>query len=430
MHDPVGVSGALPRRTFVAAGIAAAAVGAIAVTRPGDHGAGGHDAYFTGLSNALREAGIASPTLVIDRARLNANIATVKQAVQPGGHALRVVAKSLPAPQLLAAVVDGVGTSRAMVFNGATLEQVGAARPQADLLLGKPLPSMQVAEFVKHHAGDDAPASYPQFLADSGERVAQLVAIARASQRRLRVNFEIDVGLHRGGFASDDDLAQAVALAQGEKLIEPAGLMGYDPHVVKVPFKDAALDCVHRRYAASRAVLQEKLQADPRGLTYNTAGSPTYQLHLDDTNANELALGSGFVKPGDFDIATLSTHVPAAFIATPVIKAAGQTRIPGLEFLAPVLNLLDANSARSFFIYGGHWLAKPVSPPGLQYSGLFGRSSNQELLTGSAKVALRQDDYVFLRPDQSEAVFLQFGDLAVYDNGRITERWATFPVSA
>jgi D-serine deaminase-like pyridoxal phosphate-dependent protein len=430
MHDPLASSAALPRRAFIAAGVAAAAAGAVAVTRPADHGAGGHDAYFAALSKALRQAGIASPTLVIDRARLDANIATVKQSVQPSGHALRVVAKSLPAPQLLAATMDGVGTTRAMVFNGATLEQVGAARPQADLLLGKPLPAMQVAEFVTRHAADQSPASFPQFLADSGERLAQLIDIARASQRRLRVNFEIDVGLHRGGFTRDADLAQAVALAQGEKLIEPSGLMGYDPHVVKLPFKDAALAAVHRRYAACRAVLQEKLHADPRGLTYNTAGSPTYRLHLDDTNANELALGSGFVKPGDFDIATLEPHVPAAFIATPVIKASGQTRIPGLEFLAPLLNLLDANSARSFFIYGGHWLARPVSPPGLQYNNLFGRSSNQELLNGSVNVALRQDDYVFLRPDQSEAVFLQFGDLAVYDGGRITARWPTFPMSA
>lgn len=419
----------MPRRGFIAAGAAAAAAGVVAASRPGDHGNGGHDDYFTGLSNALREAGIASPTLVIDRARLNANIATVKQAVGDR-HAVRVVAKSLPSPQLLAAVMDGVGTGRAMVFNGATLEQVGAARPQADLLLGKPLPAAQVAAFAKRHATDEAPASNPQFLADSGQRLAQLIDIARATQRRLRVNFEIDVGLHRGGFANDSDLAAALALAQSEQLIEPSGLMGYDPHVVKMPWPGAALAAVHRRYEASRAVLQETLQADPRTLTLNTAGSPTYRLHLDDVNANELALGSAFVKPVDFDIASLDTHVPAAFIATPVIKAAGQTRIPGLEFLAPLLNLWDANSARSFFIYGGHWLARPESPAGLEYSSLFGRSSNQELLTGSARVRLKQDDYVFLRPTQSEAVFLQFGDLALYDGGKITDRWPTFPVSA
>ena len=158
MRDMLGEQAGLKRRAFIAAGAAAAAVGAVVVTRPGDQGAGGHDAYFSQLSAALREAGIASPTLVIDRARLDANIAAVKQAVG-ARHAVRVVAKSLPSPKLLDAVMDGVGTPRAMVFNGATLEQVGAARPQADLLLGKPLPAMQVADFVKRHAGDEAPSA-------------------------------------------------------------------------------------------------------------------------------------------------------------------------------------------------------------------------------------------------------------------------------
>jgi len=420
----------MPRRALVLAGGAALGVGALAITRPSDRGAGGHDSYFTALSASLRQAGIAQPTLVIDRARLAANIAVVKSAIGPGGHSVRVVAKSLPSPKLLHMVMDGVGTGRAMVFNGDTLEQVGAARPDADLLLGKPLPAVAVAAFVQRHAGDERPAAHPQFLVDSAHRLSQIIDIARAHDARIRTNFEIDVGLHRGGFATDPDLAAALDLAATEPRIEVAGLMGYDPQVVKVPFQDRALAAVHRRYAGARAVLHEKRQIDPRALTLNTAGSPTYQLHLDDPNVNELAIGSGFVKPCDFDIATLSAHVPAAFIATPVIKATGQTRIPGLESVTSLLNLWDPNSARSFFIYGGHWLAKPVSPPGLEYNALFGRSSNQEMLTGSTRVALQQDDYVFLRPDQSEAVFMQFGDLAVYDNGAIVERWPTFPISA
>jgi D-serine deaminase-like pyridoxal phosphate-dependent protein len=420
----------MPRRIFVAAGAAAAGLAVAAALRPADRGEGGHDAYFTALSKALREAGIAHPVMVIDRARLEANIAVVKQAVSPAAHAIRVVAKSLPSPKLVDAVMEGVGTNRAMVFNGATLEQMGQSSPGADLLLGKPLPAVEVADFVHRHAADAVPASQPQFLADSSERLAQLIGIARANSSKIRVNFEIDVGLHRGGFADPASLAEAVALAKTEPLIVPSGLMGYDPHVVKVPFAEQALANVHRRYAESMAVLRDILQIDPRMLTLNTAGSPTYRLHLDDMNANELAVGSAFVKPGDFDLATLTAHLPAAFIATPVIKSAGETRIPGLEAAAPLLRLWNRNSARAFFIYGGHWMAKPISPPGLEYNALFGRSSNQELLTGSAKVSLAADEYVFLRPDQSEAIFLQFGDLAIYDDGHIVERWPTFPVSA
>jgi D-serine deaminase-like pyridoxal phosphate-dependent protein len=98
--------------------------------------------------------------------------------------------------------------------------------------------------------------------------------------------------------------------------------------------------------------------------------------------------------------------------------------------LTAARRIVDANTERAYFIHGGHWLAKPESPPGLQYNDLFGRSSNQELLTGSASVNLKPDDFVFLRPTQSEAVFLQFGDLLVYDGQEIVDRWPTFPVSA
>jgi D-serine deaminase-like pyridoxal phosphate-dependent protein len=107
-----------------------------------------------------------------------------------------------------------------------------------------------------------------------------------------------------------------------------------------------------------------------------------------------------------------------------------EAHVPGLESLTGLRRFLDPNTQRAIFIHGGHWLAQPASPPGLQFSNLYGRSSNQELLTGSASVRLQPDDYVFFRPRQSEAVLLQFGDLLVYENGEITERWPTFPVSA
>ena len=63
---------------------------------------------------------------------------------------------------------------------------------------------------------------------------------------------------------------------------------------------------------------------------------------------------------------------------------------------------------------------------GLINNGLFGRSTNQELLNGSRNIHLQTDDWVFLRPTQSEFVFLQFGDIAVYDGGAIIERWPVF----
>ena len=75
-------------------------------------------------------------------------------------------------------------------------------------------------------------------------------------------------------------------------------------------------------------------------------------------------------------------------------------------------------------------LADPVDPPGLEYNSTFGRSSNQEMLNGGPELEIAADEFVFLRPHQSEAVFLQFGDIAVYEDGEIVGRWPVFPASA
>ena len=61
---------------------------------------------------------------------------------------------------------------------------------------------------------------------------------------------------------------------------------------------------------------------------------------------------------------------------------------------------------------------------------VYSYKSNQEMLTGSTHVALKPNDHVFFRPNQSEAVFLQFGDIALFDGTVITETWPTFPISA
>jgi D-serine deaminase-like pyridoxal phosphate-dependent protein len=48
------------------------------------------------------------------------------------------------------------------------------------------------------------------------------------------------------------------------------------------------------------------------------------------------------------------------------------------------------------------------------------------MLNGSAAVELGVDDYVFLRPTQSEAVMLQFGDLVVVRGGAVVDHWPVF----
>ncbi len=405
--------------------LALAGIGTLAL-RPAE-GGGMHDPYFRDLSAALKRAGLMHPVLVVDRQRLSANIAAIRSRVQAGRLPLRVVAKSLPVPDLLASVMAGMATERLMVFSAEMLLQLMPLHPRADYLMGKPLPAAEFARFIDK--GGAEAAGRVQWLIDTPQRLAAYGQVARSRNLAWRASLEIDVGLHRGGFADPAQL-KAVATAAAGHGASVAGLMGYDPQVPKMPSPDKAFAAAQEIYRSMIAALKEAGVADPAALTLNTAGSPTFSRHCHGTVANEVSVGSAFVKPGDFDYDDLAALKAAAFIATPVIKRSDDQKLPGVEALSGAMHWFDRNSQRGFFIHGGHWLAKPVSPPGLEYSKLFGRSSNQELLTGSNKIDLVVDDHIFLRPDQSEALFLQFGDVAVYDGEEIAAMWPTLPISA
>jgi D-serine deaminase-like pyridoxal phosphate-dependent protein len=70
-----------------------------------------------------------------------------------------------------------------------------------------------------------------------------------------------------------------------------------------------------------------------------------------------------------------------------------------------------------------------VYPAGAKPNPLYGRSSNQELINLSQSTEIAVDDFVFLRPNQSEAVISQFEQVWLYhdglENGSFTP-WPTF----
>ncbi len=424
----------MDRRRFLtgSVGLAAAALAGGWALRPSDQGAGGHSAYFEGLTAVLRERGLARPTLVLDLDLLDRNVAAVVAGT--AARSYRIVAKSLPSAPLLDYVMERAGTNRLMVFHQPFLNEVAARHDGADVLLGKPMPVMAADRFyTMHRPGAFDPSTQIQWLVDSPERLRQYAELARARELKLRLNLEIDVGLHRGGFSDPTGLVRALRAIEGDPNLSLAGLMGYDPHVAVIPdvlgARGAEFDRVQRRYRSFLDAARESSASDPaEGLTLNAAGSPTYKLWSSvDGIANEIAVGSALVKPFDFDVDTLEAHVPALFLATPVLKASDRMQVPGLDGLGRVQQAWNPNRARTFFVYGGYWKARPVSPPGLTENPLFGHSTNQEMLTGSASVDLAVDDYVFLRPTQSEFVMLQFGEIVVVRGSRYVDSWAPLP---
>ncbi len=414
------------RRTFLLGLAGAGALGGY-LMRPSDRGQGGHSAYYVQLSAALREAGLARPVMLVDLDRLDVNIDLVRKVIQPPFD-YRVVAKSVPSHRLLEYVMKRAGTDRLMVFHQPFLNALAVQTPHTDVLIGKPLPITAAHRFYRHYKpGKFNAARQVQWLIDSPARMQQYSDLATAVRQDLRINIEIDVGLHRGGVQRTDDFVEILKMIDTNPRLHFAGLMGYDPHVTKLPsfLQGEEFAAVQRIYRTYMETALRHAGGELPGLCLNAAGSPTFHLWPGGDNpANELAVGTALMKPTDFDIPSLARHVPALFIATPVLKSYdGPVQMPGVPALGRLMSAWDPNARRTFFVYGGYWQAEPVSPPGLQINALYGRSTNQEMLNGSENVDLDVDDYVFYRPTQSEFVMLQFGDLAIVRDGRIIDFW-------
>lgn len=396
--------------------------------KPTAHGARHHDEFFMGLSETLDRTGLAAPSLLIDQKKLDQNITTITSHLA-NRFDYRVVAKSLPSIPMLQYVMEKSNTKKLMVFHLPFLMQVVNQIPQADVLMGKPMP-VQAAESFYRDLQESSfnDENQLQWLIDSVERLKQYRELAGSVQRRLNINIELNIGLHRGGVEAENEFIQMLTIIEDSEYLNFSGLMGYEPHIGKVPgdatdHRDAAMD----RYWHFVRLAETHLKRSILDLCLNGAGSPTYQYYnqgdVSKYPMNELSAGSCLVKPTDFDVSSLADHLPAAYIAAPVLKVLEQTQIPGVSGLGSLLSMWNPNWQKTFFIYGGNWKALPESPAGLTLNPVYGRSSNQEMLNGSANVSLKQDDWVFLRPTQSEAVFLQFGDMLLTNNKTIVQRW-------
>lgn len=392
-----------------------------------------NDLYFRQLTDALQHAGIARPTLLVDKQRLDRNIDHLLSAIQPH-YQYRIVAKSLPSVAMLRYIMNRAGTHRLMSFHLPFVMHVIQQIPEADILLGKPMPVSAVRCFYDwqaHNVSDFHPDQQLQWLVDSLERLQQYRDYAEQQQQHLQINLEINVGLNRGGFNQDNTFRQALQQIKQSPWLTLSGLMGYEAHVSKIPAflggAEKAFRIAMQRYQHCVDQAEDVFGREAVGnMCLNAGGSSTYPLYQGKLPVNEIATASALVKPTDFDVFTLEHHDPAAFIAAPVLKDVSNPDIPMAGWLSAILRKLGLSAPRGVFIYGGNWLAQPCYPADSKRSDILGHSSNQELYEVPPGHPLKIDDFMFFRPTQSEAVLLQFGDIALLDGDHISEYWPVF----
>ncbi|MCE6077333.1 DSD1 family PLP-dependent enzyme [Agrobacterium vitis] len=381
--------------------------------------------YFRMLSEALSQAELFRPVLVVDRDRLDANIATIARGLAPG-LGLRVVDKSLASIPLLERILTQAGTMRLMSFHLPMTCAVLEAFPKAEILYGKPLPTRALAAWMRlasPHLVEDL-LRRAVFLIDSLDRLDQYAALAVEVGQTIRIAFETDTGMHRGGFETPDALAAICARAVQQKELRVEGLVGYEAHIPEVAHLIGG--AAEQEKVVSR--IKAFVSVFPHGTCAiaNTGGSKTALSYRDAGAANEVSVGSAFLKPTDFDMPSLEAVQPAVFIATPVLKVE-EVRLPGPPLLTSLMQAIGLFPRKGCFLYGGKWMAKPVFPKGMRENRIWGLSSNQQMMALPYESTLKPDDFAFFRPTQSEAVLQHFDGIHVLSKGRIIETWPTLP---
>ena len=314
--------------------VAALALGAGVLLRP-EARAPQADADDDALAAELRAHAPSRPLALLDLDRLDANLAAVRAQLKPPQR-LRLVTKSLPSLELILYALERSGASGLMVFHAPFLpDLLRASAPDVDLLLGKPVSAAEAAELYDAIGADAAEAASRriQWLVSDAAMLDDYLALAAARGLVLRINLEIDVGLHRGGARDAAELRSLLErLRRAADRARFSGFMGYDGHVAHAPgfgpfasreerVRSAFADMLARYEAfvsIARSEFPDLVPAEP---TWNGAGSLTYTLYPPDAVVNDLALGGALLMPSTYDVFTLATHRPALFLAAPRAEA-------------------------------------------------------------------------------------------------------------
>ncbi len=370
--------------------------------------------YFKNLEDLLKGKGVGRPCILLDLDRLDDNLARITGLLGPDR--LRVVTKSLPSRALLQYILQKTESNRLMAFHLPQVHWMLEAFGAIDILLGKPFLGVAIDEFLDASSDKIHAASNIQWLVDTEERLFEHIAIAKKHEVSLAISLEIDIGLHRGGINTHDQLAHLINLInQHPRHLRLSGLMGYEAHVPHYPDPAAAFERSIEHYAGFITIAQSLAAAQDRQLTFNSGGSSTFFRFADETRITDVSLGSAIVKPAAFE--RLEHLQPALHIAAPVIR-----KFPTVSSKAT-----PTEHAVSIYLYGGGWAAKTVYPQTIVISPSADPPNqnlmpNQSLYFTNSDTPLGIGDFVFFQPIQSDAMF-QFEEIITLRDGVVDDVW-------
>ncbi|KNA93268.1 alanine racemase [Gordonia sp. w5E2] len=369
------------------------------------------DGYYAGIDAAVRDAGLDAPTLALDLAALEHNIADL--TARAAGVPIRLASKSLRVRSIIDDVVARDGFAGLLAYDVAEAQWLATESNIDDVLLG--YPSVRRAALADLLA-DDVALTRVTLLVDD---VAQLDVIdsvvSPAHRSAVRVAIDLDASLrlfggrvHLGVRRSpvhDADaaltLARAIVARPGFALV---GVMSYEAQVAGVADDVDGKPLMNRATRAMQRVSMLELRrrrgaiiSSLRELAdieiVNAGGTGSLEETARDGSVTDIAAGSGLFGGHLFDGYRRFQPAPALMFGLDV------TRRPAPKIITCA---------------GGGWIAsgppapdrlpRPVWPAGLSYVGTEAAGEVQTPLTGDAASTLVPGDRVWFRHTKSGEV--------------------------
>ena len=263
-----------------------------------------------------------TPLLVLDRAALERNLATMQQLCDKAGVRLRAHGKTHKCSRL----------GRMQVARGAVglcAQTVGEAEAFVAGSIGDVLITAPVAPWAAPRLAALAKTAKVGVVADTEEQIARLGNAARAAGVILDLVVDLDLGTHRTGAYPTEavKLARAAASTDG---LNFAGVQAYLGHLQHVKEADKRRDADEDGIRVLAQTVEDLRAANLAPGVVTGGGTGTHAFDLASGVFNELQAGSYAVMDVEYEACAAPAgeawpFEPALFIATSIVSAHHKT---------------------------------------------------------------------------------------------------------
>jgi D-serine deaminase-like pyridoxal phosphate-dependent protein len=353
-----------------------------------------------------------------------------------GDKPVRIAGKSIRCRALVDRILDRDERFRGiMTF---TLPETNwlAGLGYENLLLAYPTTDLEALSQLALHTAA-MPEKAPVLTVDCVEHLDLIESVLGSQAGTVRLCLELDVGwrdLHgriRAGARRSpvSSPEQAVALAEeiGRRdKLELVALMAYESQIAGVgdqppgqPLRARAIRWMQDRSVAEiaerRAEVVERVSQVADIQIVNGGGTGSLELTSAEAAVTEVAAGSGFFAPTQFDHYSRFSLTPAAAFALPVVRRPGPGVVTALGG-----GYLSSGSA------GPSRLPVPWLPRGLRLDREEGAGEVQTPLLGHAADGLAIGDNVYLRHNKAGELCERFNSLYLLEGGEIVDEVPTY----